>query len=386
MPTHQQPLALLGNITPTQFLAEYWQKKPLLIRNAIANFTGLLDANELAGLSCKEDVQARLIKQSKSKWQVIDGPFDEDFFSRLPHDKKEHNWTLLVQSVNHHLPKAAELLAKFNFIPHARLDDLMVSYAPDGGGVGPHFDSYDVFLLQGSGKRLWRVCEQQDLSLVDGVPIKILKNFVTEQEYILEAGDMLYLPPQVAHWGVAMGECMTYSIGFRAPKVEELAIEFLSFMQDNLALQGLYQDPNLTLQAHPSDVSDNMVASVSNMLKTITWDDNAVGEFLGRYLSDPKPDVIFELPRKLSLEKFNQQLMQKPIFLALKSKMLCYKTACFINGEKLDLPDSLFSSMQKLADTRCLFVNHQYLNIDDLAVLIQLLHTHYLSGYLTFKH
>ena len=395
MPTHQYPLALLGNITPTEFLNEYWQKKPLLIRNAIAGFKGLLDANELAGLSCEEDVQARIVKQSKGKWQVIDGPFDEDIFSGLPYGKKDQDWTLLVQSVNHHLPKAAELLAEFNFIPHARLDDLMVSYAPDGGGVGPHFDSYDVFLLQGSGKRLWRVSEQQDLSLVGGAPLKILKNFITKQEYLLEPGDMLYLPPQMAHWGIAMGDCMTYSIGFRAPKKQDLAVEFLSFMQDRLmsdspiqekrALQGLYQDPDLTLQTHPSEISDNMVASVSNMLKTITWDDETVGEFLGAYLSEPKVDVVFKSPRKLSLEKFNQQLLQKPILLALKSQMLCYKTACFINGEKLDLPDSLFSCMQRLADTRCLEVNQQELNIDDLARLNQLLHTHYLSGYLTFK-
>lgn len=382
MSTHRQPLTLLGHLTATQFLAEYWQKKPLLIRNAIANFKGLLDANDLAGLSCEDDVQARLIMQSKNKWTVIDGPFDEDTFSHLP----ARDWTLLVQSVNQHLPEAENLLAQFNFIPHARLDDLMVSFAPNGGGVGPHFDSYDVFLLQGTGKRLWRVSAQKDLRLVDDAPLKILKNFVTEHEYILETGDMLYLPPQVAHWGVAIGDCMTYSIGFRAPKTQELALEFLSFMQDKLTLQGLYQDPNLSPQAHPSEISDYMVASVSHMLKAITWDNAAVGEFLGMYLSEPKPNVIFESPRKLSLEKFNQQLMQKPILLALKSQMLCYKTTCFINGEPLDVPDSIFACMQKLADMRHLNVNLQNLNSADLAMLNQLLHTQYLSGYLTFKH
>lgn len=377
-----QQLSLLGNITPAKFLTDYWQKKPLLIRNAIPNFKGLLSANDLAGLSCENDVQARIIKQTKGKWQITDGPFDEDIFSTLP----EKDWTLLVQSVNHHLLDAASLLAQFNFIPHARLDDLMVSYAPDGGGVGPHFDSYDVFLLQGMGKRLWRVSDQQDLDLVEGAPLKILKNFVTEQEYVLDAGDILYLPPQVAHWGIAVGECMTYSIGFRAPKAQELGVEFLSFIQEKINLLGLYQDPDLTLQKHPSDISNSMVSQVSKMLKTITWDDDLVGEFLGVYLSEPKPDVIFEPPRKLSIEKFNQQLFQKPILLALKSQMLCYQQLCFINGEKLEVPNILFASMQKLADTRCLDVSQENLNADTLVALTKLLYTYYLTGYLTFKH
>lgn len=379
---HNQLLPLLSNITPAQFLAEYWQKKPLLIRNAIPDFKGLLSANDLAGLSCDDDVQARIIKQLKGKWQVIDGPFDEEIFSTLP----DKDWTLLVQSVNHHLPEAVSLLAQFNFIPHARLDDLMVSYAPDGGGVGPHFDSYDVFLLQGTGKRLWRVSEQQDLNLVEGAPLKILKNFVTEKEYILEAGDMLYLPPQVAHWGIAVGDCMTYSIGFRAPKAQELAIEFLSFIQEKINLQGLYHDPDLIMQAHPSDINESMIKQVSGMLNAITWDDNVVGEFLGAYLSEPKPDVVFEAPRKLSADKFNDLLKQKPILLALKSQMLCYRQLCFINGEKLEVPSILFASMQKLADTRYLDVPKENLTAYDLTTLTKLLHAHYSTGYLTFKH
>ncbi len=379
---HNQPLSLLGNITPTEFLAEYWQKKPLLIRNAIPNFKGLLSANDLAGLSCEDNVQARIISHTKSKWQIMDGPFDEDIFSSLP----EKNWSLLVQSVNHHIPEASTLLTQFNFIPHARLDDLMVSYAPDGGGVGPHFDSYDVFLLQGMGKRLWRISEQQDLALVEGAPLKILKSFITKQEYVLEAGDMLYLPPQVAHWGIAVGECMTYSIGFRAPKAQELGVEFLSFIQEKIQLPGLYQDPDLSLQVHPSDISNNMVLQVSKMLKAITWDKDLVGEFLGGYLSEPKPDVIFEPPRKLSVDEFNQLLIKQPILLALKSQMLCYQALCFINGEKLEIPNTLFNCMQKLADTRYLNVSQENLTPDNLAALSKLLYSHYLTGYLTFKH
>ena len=161
-----QALQLLGGLTPTQFLAEYWQKKPLLIKNAIPDFMGLLSPEDLAGLACEDEVQSRIVLQKGEKWTLKNGPFDEQDFSKLPNK----DWTLLVQSVNHYLPEATELLQQFDFIPHTRLDDLMVSYAPDGGGVGPHFDSYDVFLLQGQGKRLWRISEQSDLSLVDGAP------------------------------------------------------------------------------------------------------------------------------------------------------------------------------------------------------------------------
>jgi len=172
------PLPLLNQLTPAEFLADYWQKKPLLIRQAIPNFQGILTPNELAGLACEEDVQSRIVQNIDHAWHLIHGPFDEDVLTALP----EKDWTLLVQSVNHHLPEAAELLSQFNFIPHARLDDLMVSYAPIGGSVGAHMDSYDVFLLQGSGKRRWKINTQPDLTLVDDVPLRLLKHFVAEQE------------------------------------------------------------------------------------------------------------------------------------------------------------------------------------------------------------
>ena len=168
-----QTLQLLGGLTAVQFLAEYWQKKPLLIKNATPNFAGFLSPEELAGLACEDDVQSRIVQKKGAKWLLKNGPFDDADFSNLP----DKDWTLLVQSVNHYLPEATALLQQFDFITHARLDDLMVSYAPDGGGVGPHFDSYDVFLLQGQGQRLWRISEQTDLSLVDGAPLRILKSF-----------------------------------------------------------------------------------------------------------------------------------------------------------------------------------------------------------------
>ena len=254
-----EPLTLLGGITPEAFLKEYWHKKPLLVRGAIPAFAGLLSPNELAGLACEEDVQSRLVSFSKKQWHCEQGPFEEGRFAKLP----KRDWTLLVQSVNHHMQEATDLLQQFNFIPHARLDDLMVSYAPDGGGVGPHFDSYDVFLLQGLGKRLWRISEQTDLTLVEGAPLRILKHFDTQQEWTLSAGDMLYLPPHLAHWGVAVGDCMTYSIGFRAPSAEELAGEFLNYLQEKRDFKGRYADPDLKLQTHPAEISSEMVNHVA---------------------------------------------------------------------------------------------------------------------------
>lgn len=377
--SNNQPLALLNNLTPSQFLAEYWQKKPLLIKNAIPNFTGLLSPEELAGLACEEDVQARIVQKKSEKWLVKNGPFDEADFTKLPNK----DWTLLVQSVNHYLPEAAELLNQFDFIPKARLDDLMVSYAPDGGGVGAHVDSYDVFLLQGSGKRHWKISAQTDLSLIDGAPLKILKNFVSEQEWVLEAGDMLYLPPQIAHWGVAIGDnCMTYSIGFRAPKTQELMHEFLSYLQDNLneSENTLYSDPDLQLSQHPAAISDAMVNKVNAMLQKMHWDNNSVADFLGKYLTEPKPDVYFEPAKKLSLAKFIAQLQQKTLVLDLKSQMLFTDNAFYLNGEKLTMSDNLIACMQELANQRYFNISNQ--TSDCLTQLAEVLHESYLAGFI----
>ena len=374
-----KPLALLNHLTPAQFLAEYWQKKPLLIRGAIPDFTGLLSPNELAGLACEEDVQARIIKQKKSKWSVVQSPFDEAVFAKLP----KSDWTLLVQSVNHYLPKAADLLAMFNFIPHARLDDLMVSYAPTGGGVGAHVDSYDVFLLQGSGKRKWQISTQTDLSLVDGAPIKILQNFKAEQEWTLKAGDMLYLPPQIAHWGVSESDdCMTYSIGFRAPKTQELQHEFLSYLQDNISADGLYADADLTLQNHPAEISADMVKKVSATLQKITWDKNYVADFLGKYLTEPKPDVMFEPNKTISIVEFAKKMAKKNLQLSLKSQMLFTQNAFYLNGEKLSVPTELSVCMRELADKR--YLATLSLPPNTHALLAETLHAHYLAGFIEF--
>ncbi|MEN9724915.1 MAG: hypothetical protein RLZZ98_424 [Pseudomonadota bacterium] len=371
------PLTLLGGITPEVFLNEYWHKKPLLVRGAIPAFTGLLSPNELAGLACEEDVQSRLVSFSKKQWHCEQGPFEEERFAKLP----KRDWTLLVQSVNHHMQEATALLQQFNFIPHARLDDLMVSYAPDGGGVGPHFDSYDVFLLQGLGERLWRISEQVDLSLVEGAPLRILKHFDTQQEWTLSAGDMLYLPPHLAHWGIAVGDCMTYSIGFRAPSAEELAGEFLNYLQENREFKGRYADSDLKLQAHPAEISSEMVSHVAAMISSLKWNEGDVADFLGQYLSEPKLDVVFDPPAPISEPTFTRQLLSQGIQLDLKSQLLVSNAQFYLNGEPVVLPQSDHPILLRLADHRCLSAA----DLDKAsAECIGFMYERFLAGYLMF--
>jgi len=289
-----------------------------------------------------------------------------------------------VQSVNHHLKEANDVLQQFDFIPYARLDDLMVSYAPDGGGVGPHFDSYDVFLLQGCGQRLWRISEQEDLSLVEGAPLRILQNFKTEQEFTLSAGDMLYLPPHVAHWGIAIGDCMTYSIGFRAPSAQELAGEFLNYLQEHRTLSGMYADPNLALQAHPAEIGDGMIKQVSSMLDGLKWSDADVADFLGQYLSEPKSHVVFDAPKNITLQAFDKRMGSHGIQLSFKSQLLKVGKAFYLNGEIVHLDTNSESLMMKLADLRTLSSEDLSLPTKLSEDFIALMHDWYLAGCIIF--
>lgn len=341
----------LGNLSPREFLREYWQKKPLLVRSAFPGFSGLLSPQELAGLACLEEAQSRLVLHKGDRWLLRDGPFADDDFARLPKTK----WTLLVQGVNHFLPEAEHLLRKFDFVPHARLDDLMVSYAPKGGSVGPHFDSYDVFLLQGLGQRHWQISAQQDMTLVPDAPLKILQHFQPEQEWTLGPGDMLYLPPRYAHFGVAEGDCMTYSVGFRAPSAQELATQFLAYLQDKIQVDGMYQDPDLAPPKHPAEIGGKMLTQVSRMLAQIRWDRTDVAGFLGQYLSEPKPHVFYEPPKRpLPPKDFTQRCRKQGLKLALTSSMLFHGDTFFINGEICETGAGAHEILRRLADRRCL--------------------------------
>lgn len=342
-------LTLLGGLTVDQFLHEYWQKKPLLIRQAIPGFKGLLSPQDLIGLACDPDAQARAVVHKRNKWELYHAPFDPEDFEGMEKIK----WTVLVQGVNHYLPGAAELLQHFAFIPHARLDDLMVSYAPKGGGVGPHFDSYDVFLLQGHGHRRWQISQQDDHTLIEGAPLRILKDFKIEQEWVLEPGDMLYLPPHCAHNGIAEDDCMTYSIGFRTPSYHELAEQFLVHLQDRIQISGMYADPDLKQARHPSEIGTDMLQQVASAIAQIRWNEQDIAHFLGCYLSEPKPHIFFDAPqRPLSRERFQQQVIQHGAELQLKSQMLCQGNTLFINGEAHAAGPRCYRELRELADSR----------------------------------
>ncbi|MDP2805011.1 MAG: cupin domain-containing protein [Gallionellaceae bacterium] len=366
-------LTLLGGLTVDEFLRDYWQKKPLLIRQAVPGFKGLLNPQQLIELSCLEDAQARLVKNTKEKWTLAHGPFESSEMAKL-----RGKWAVLVQGVNHVLPEATELLKQFSFIPHARLDDLMVSYAPKGGGVGPHFDPYDVFLLQGLGHRRWQISTQADRSLIPGAPLRILQKFNVEQEWVLEAGDMLYLPPQCGHNGIAEDDCMTYSIGFRTPAYQELAEQFLVYLQDRIIVEGIYADPNLQTQQHPSEISASMLQRVTKAIRTVKWDEEDVANFLGSYLSEPKSHIYFEAKQKpLALAKFLLALQSRGLTLHLKTQMLCYDKTVFVNGDSYQVGKKSYAILRELADSRILLPTVKLTSEAE-----QLLYEFYLDGYL----
>lgn len=345
-------LPLLGGLTVNEFLRDYWQKKPLLVRNAIPGFKGLLDPQQLIGLACLDDVQARLVTNQRKQWKLRNEPFEREDFEGL---SKKGKWSVLVQGVNHFLPKGAELVKLFNFIPHARLDDLMVSYAPKGGGVGPHFDVYDVFLVQGLGHRRWQISTQKDQTLIEGAPLRLLKDFRVEQEWIVEAGDLLYLPPHCAHNGIAEDDCMTYSIGFRTPWYQELAEQFLVYLQDRIEIQGTYADPDLKAQKHPSEIGPDMLQQVGRAIRKVKWDDEDVANFLGSYLSEPKSHIFFDAPAKpLTEARFAQALQKNGIKLDLKAQMLCHESTIFINGDAHQVGQGCYRILRELADARSL--------------------------------
>jgi 50S ribosomal protein L16 3-hydroxylase len=236
--------AILGGMSPANFLRDYWQKRPLLVRQALPGFSGIVDRDTLLSLALRHDATSRLViehPRRRSRWERHDGPFDELDAAQLP----PTHWTVLVHGVESLLPGGWELLRAFSFIPAARIDDLMVSYAAPGGSVGPHEDLYDVFLLQGPGRRRWQVSTRGDHATDPDAAIKVLKSFVPEDDQVLEPGDMLYLPPGVAHLGVAEGPCFTYSIGFLAPTHAELVQSFLGYLGEALRPDGIYQDPDL---------------------------------------------------------------------------------------------------------------------------------------------
>jgi 50S ribosomal protein L16 3-hydroxylase len=293
--------SILGDLTADQFLAEYWQKKPLLIRNAIPNFEPPIDGDDLAGLSLEAEVESRLV--IGDDWALEHGPFEESRFASLP----EQNWSLLVQGVDLWVPEVADLLSSFDFLPSWRVDDIMVSYAEDGGNVGPHFDYYDVFLIQGEGQRHWQIgqhCSEADLH-TDSTALKLLKNLEVSDEWTLNPGDMLYLPPKIAHHGVAIGQCTTFSVGFRAPAATEMLDDLATELLSRDITPNHLQDPPLNAAMANEPISGAYIQQVKELLQQTLDDEQMLGEWFAQFMTEPKyPSLVgmTEELRSASLE------------------------------------------------------------------------------------
>ena len=286
------PLQLLGGITAREFLRDYWQKKPLLIRQAIPDFESPIDADELAGLALEEEVESRLvIEHGERPWELRRGPFAEDAFGALP----EREWTLLVQAVDQFVPEVAELLEQFRFLPSWRIDDVMISFAAPGGSVGPHFDNYDVFLLQAQGKRNWKIGQMcnSESPLLQHADLRILAEFEESAEWVLEPGDMLYLPPRLAHFGIAEDDCMTYSVGFRAPSAAEVLTHFTDFLAQYLTDEERYTDADAQPVSDPHQIQGDALDRLKSLLAEHMSDERMLLTWFGQFMTEPRyPELV----------------------------------------------------------------------------------------------
>jgi 50S ribosomal protein L16 3-hydroxylase len=342
-----RPMALLGGLSASTFMRRHWQKRPLLVRAACADALPRLDRSRLFALAARDDVESRLVVRAGARWSVRHGPFARRALPALATPR----WTLLVQGVDLHDDAAHRLLGRFRFIADVRLDDVMCSFATDGGGVGPHVDSYDVFLLQTSGRRRWRVGRARDARLREGVPLKILADFAPSDEWLLEPGDMLYLPPGWGHDGVAVGECITASIGFRAPLGAELAADMIERIAE-AARDGAsardptrYRDPGSAAADRPARIPRALQQFADDAVERLVADRDERARALGETLSEPKPGTWFEqrpAPRSLAA----------PLVLDRRTRMLYDDRFVFVNGDSHRASGRDAALLRQLADTR----------------------------------
>ncbi|HEX7029499.1 MAG TPA: cupin domain-containing protein [Gammaproteobacteria bacterium] len=349
--------SILGNIGARDFLERHWQKKPLLVRQAIPNFESPLDANELAGLACESNVESRLIEKRGDRYALEQGPFDAKRFAKLP----RQNWTLLVQDIEKHLPDFAQYPDLFDFIPRWRIDDLMISVAAEGGGVGPHVDAYDVFLLQAKGRRHWRIAEHFDPEIVPGIDVRVLKHFDAEQEWTLEPGDMLYLPPNVAHDGVALDDgCQTWSVGFRAPSLRDMFSDFNEWLYQRLPEEVMYNDPDLASEeAAGGRISAEGFGRMRQLLReAMSPDDAAMDRWFGQFVTEPKPWLHCEPAAATpEPEAFASRLKDGDALLRDSRALLAWTPAgdaarLFVNGEAWELPRGQESLLERICARR----------------------------------
>ncbi len=338
-----KPLTLLAGLSPRQFMQRHWQKKPLLVRAAVPALAPPISRNDLFALAARDDVRSRLVQQVGRQWRLDHGPFSRRSLPAL----RQTGWTLLVQGVDRHCDEVARLQQQFRFLPDARLDDVMVSYASDRGGVGPHQDSYDVFLLQASGQRRWRIARAKNETLRAGLPLRILANFEAEQEFLLDAGDMLYLPPGYAHDGVAVGECLTCSIGFRAPRRRELGVELLQRMAEAVPESTddpVYRDPDQAAVSTPALLPAALRQFAESSMRELLQRPHALSRALGEYLTEPQANVWF-VPQVLDRDYHR-------VVLDRKTRMLHDRRHVFVNGESYRASSGDARLMRRLAQQR----------------------------------
>lgn len=369
-------LPLLGGLTPAQFMRRHWQKKPLVVRAALPDVAPPVSRAALFALAASQDVESRLLQRIGGRWLLRHGPLPRRALPPIA----QPGWTLLVQGLDLHVDAARALIDRFRFVPEARLDDLMISYASDGGGVGPHVDSYDVFLIQVHGRRRWQYGHQQDLALVPDLPLKILERFEPHEEAVLEAGDMLYLPPGWAHDGVALGaDCITCSVGLRAPAREELARAVLQRALDETEApehDPLYRDPTQEATETPGRIPPALADYASDAVARLLGDRQALSCALGEVLTEPKPRVWFD-----TADDGATLVPGAALRLDRRSRMLYDERHVFINGESYLASGRDARAMRELADRRRLSAaTADRLGIDARALLTEWLRAGWLTG------
>lgn len=370
------PLQLLGGISAREFMRDYWQKKPLLVRQAFPDFESPIDPDELAGLALEEEVESRIVlEHGAHPWELRRGPFNEDTFADLP----EKDWTLLVQAVDQFVPEVAELLEHFRFLPSWRIDDVMISFATPGGSVGPHFDNYDVFLLQGHGQRNWKIGQMcnSDSPLLDHADLRILAEFEQSGEWTLEPGDMLYLPPRLAHYGVAVDDCLTYSVGFRAPSAAEVLTHFTDFLGQFLPDEERYSDADAEPASDPHQIQHDALDRLKGLLDKHMNDKDLLLTWFGQFMTEPRyPEQV--VGEELDEQELIEAVEDGAILIRNPSARMAWSELgddlmLFASGRSCPLPAKLRELLKLVCAADALHIDNlaQWLEDEDGLMLVQ---------------
>lgn len=382
---------ILGGMPVETFLSDYWQKRPLLIRQAFPNFKPPLTPEELAGLACEEGIHSRMVleKGGSKPWELRYGPFTEEDFASLPSE----GWSILVSDVEKAIPELMEIIEPFRFIPDWRFDDLMMSYAPPGGSVGAHIDQYDVFLLQAYGRRRWMIESQprdDKHAHIEGLDLRILREFNPDQSWELEPGDLLYLPPGIPHHGVALTECMTWSIGFRAPAQDEIVSAVCEALVENIDPNVRYSDPDLIPQSNPGEISAHALAKLTYLVReALSFDDATLQRIFGEWLTERNLNLggLFPDNEPLSLVDLRKKLMHGEVLQRVPAARLAFiqqpgRLLFFIDGESVELALTDRPMVEMLCQEQCFDASTAK---EHGEALWPLLHRLYMRGCLMFK-